>query len=128
MVYVCYSYITSLADNLAILQLWDVCSDQEAVDLVRSIPDPQEASKKLVDHALSQFSSDNLSCMIVRLDPTAKFEGIKSDQYKGTDSNDEVAVIEGGIAAKATDGAGRTEDIITTSSSAKEKAEKGAKG
>jgi serine/threonine protein phosphatase PrpC len=43
---------------------------------VRNIKDPQEASKKLVEHALSAFSSDNLSCMIVRLDPTGKFEGI----------------------------------------------------
>ncbi|KAI5811109.1 phosphatase 2C-like domain-containing protein [Peziza echinospora] len=48
--------------------LWDVCSDQEAVDLVRAEDDPQQASKMLVDHALQRFSSDNLSCMIVRLD------------------------------------------------------------
>ncbi|KAF3930644.1 hypothetical protein ABW19_dt0206222 [Dactylella cylindrospora] len=48
--------------------LWDVCSDQEAVDLIRNIHDPQEASKALVDHALARFSTDNLSCMIVRLD------------------------------------------------------------
>ncbi|KAF8534290.1 phosphatase 2C-like domain-containing protein [Trichophaea hybrida] len=108
--------------------LWDVCSDQEAVDLVRSILDPQEASKKLVDHALSQFSSDNLSCMIVRLDPTGKFEGIKSDQYKGTDSKDEVAITESDIFAKSTDGAGRKEEITIASPSAKAKAEKGAKG
>jgi len=49
--------------------LWDVCSDQEAVDLVRHINDPQQASKVLVDHALARFSTDNLSVMIVRLDP-----------------------------------------------------------
>lgn len=48
--------------------LWDVCSDQEAVDLVRSVHDPQQASKMLVDHALSRFSTDNLSCMLVRFD------------------------------------------------------------
>lgn len=47
-------------------QLWDVCSDQEAVDLVRNMQDPQAASKALVDHALSRFSTDNLSCMFVR--------------------------------------------------------------
>ncbi|RFU72625.1 phosphatase 2c [Trichoderma arundinaceum] len=51
--------------------LWDVCSDQEAVDLVREIHDPGEASKLLVDHALNRFSTDNLSCMIVRLDKEA---------------------------------------------------------
>ncbi|KAI5816293.1 phosphatase 2C-like domain-containing protein [Pyronema omphalodes] len=56
--------------------LWDVCTDQEAVDLVRNTFDPQLASKQLVDYALSKFSSDNLSCMIVRLDHTGKFAGL----------------------------------------------------
>ena len=46
-----------------------MCSDQEAVDLVRNNQDPQDASKVLVDHALSRFSTDNLSVMIVRFDP-----------------------------------------------------------
>lgn len=50
--------------------LWDVCSDQEAIELVRNIPDAQEASKVLVDHALSRFSTDNLSCMVIRFDST----------------------------------------------------------
>jgi len=48
--------------------LWDVCSDQEAVDLIRTTHDPQAASKALVEHALSRFSTDNLSCMVVRFD------------------------------------------------------------
>ncbi|KAK2767041.1 Protein phosphatase 2C 1 [Arachnomyces sp. PD_36] len=59
------------ADEFMILAcdgLWDVCSDQEAVDLIRNTHDPQAASKILVDHALSRFSTDNLSCMIVRFD------------------------------------------------------------
>jgi protein phosphatase PTC1 len=51
--------------------LWDVCTDQEAVDIVRSTQDPQLASKQLVDHALARFSTDNLSCMIVRFDKEA---------------------------------------------------------
>ncbi|KAF4591435.1 protein phosphatase 2C [Ophiocordyceps camponoti-floridani] len=51
--------------------LWDVCSDQEAVDLIRNVQDPTAASKLLVDHALSRFSTDNLSCMIVRFDKDA---------------------------------------------------------
>ncbi|RPB15836.1 PP2C-domain-containing protein [Morchella conica CCBAS932] len=69
------------ADEFIILAcdgLWDVCSDQEAVDLVHAVKDPQEASKMLVDYALGRFSSDNLSCMIVRLDPTGKFPGLKT--------------------------------------------------
>ncbi|MCJ1314002.1 Protein phosphatase 2C 1 [Agyrium rufum] len=48
--------------------LWDVCSDQEAVDLIRHTVDPQVASKQLVDYALGRFSTDNLSCMVVRFD------------------------------------------------------------
>ncbi|CAD6506144.1 BgTH12-07074 [Blumeria graminis f. sp. triticale] len=51
--------------------IWDVCSDQEAVQLTRDIPDPTIAAKKLVDHALSCFTTDNLSCMIVRLNKSA---------------------------------------------------------
>ncbi|KAF2278803.1 protein phosphatase-like protein 2C [Westerdykella ornata] len=51
--------------------LWDVCSDQEAVELIRHIQDPQLASKTLVDHALARFSTDNLSCMVVRFDNKA---------------------------------------------------------
>ncbi|KAI0131581.1 PP2C-domain-containing protein [Hypoxylon sp. NC0597] len=54
--------------------LWDVCNDQDAVDLVRDEHDPVVASKKLVDHALARFSTDNLSCMIVRFDKAALLE------------------------------------------------------
>lgn len=39
--------------------------------MVRHIQDPQAASKTLVDHALARFSTDNLSCMIVRFDNKA---------------------------------------------------------
>ena len=48
--------------------LWDVCSDQHAVDLVRDVMDPEEASQMLVKHALQEHSTDNLSCMVVRFD------------------------------------------------------------
>ena len=34
------------------MQLWDVCEDQTAVDLIRGTKDAQEASKILLDHAL----------------------------------------------------------------------------
>jgi protein phosphatase PTC1 len=33
--------------------------------------DPQVASQKLVEHALGRFSTDNLSCMVVRFDGKA---------------------------------------------------------
>lgn len=57
--------------------IWDVCSDQEAVDLVRGIQDPVSASKLLVDHALGRFSTDNLSCMVVRFDKEAILQNQK---------------------------------------------------
>jgi protein phosphatase PTC1 len=47
-------------------QLWDVCEDQQAVDLIRNLQDPQEASKKLLDHAMGNYSTDNLSVMVIR--------------------------------------------------------------
>ena len=59
----------TLAD--AFEQLWDVCTDQEAVDLIRHNQDPQAASKHLVEYALSRYSTDNLSCMVVRFDGKA---------------------------------------------------------
>jgi protein phosphatase PTC1 len=80
-----------------------VCSDQEAVDLIRNINDPQEASKLLVDHALARFSTDNLSVMIVRFDPkklqsnTTTDIGIASDpatKSKGAVSEVEMIVGE----------------------------------
>lgn len=48
--------------------LWDVCQDSAAVDIVRDIQDPTEASKALVSYALANLSSDNLTCMVIRLD------------------------------------------------------------
>ncbi|GAB7358105.1 hypothetical protein MBLNU230_g0265t2 [Neophaeotheca triangularis] len=58
--------------------LWDVCSDQEAVDLIRGTQDPQAASKILVDHALARFSTDNLSCMVIRFDSKAVQQTVES--------------------------------------------------
>ncbi|KAG0161307.1 hypothetical protein PDIDSM_8841 [Penicillium digitatum] len=46
----------------------DADDDQESVDLIRNVQDAQQASKILVDHALARFSTDNLSCMVIRLD------------------------------------------------------------
>ncbi|PHH60858.1 hypothetical protein CDD81_1105 [Ophiocordyceps australis] len=75
--------------------LWDVCTDQEAVDLVRNIADATEASKALVDHALSRFSTDNLSCMIVRFLPgvAQQNQGSKVD-YKEDGSSAKVSEVE----------------------------------
>lgn len=66
--YTTETYLTA-EDEFMILAcdgLWDVCSDQTAVDVVRHIVDPQEASKALVDYALEHFSMDNITVMVVR--------------------------------------------------------------
>jgi len=67
------------------------------VDLVRHVQDPQAASKMLVDHALARFSTDNLSCMIVRFDNHAlkqrKHEapiGVEGDQASGKSEADAI--------------------------------------
>ena len=41
------------------------------MDIVRNTQDPTTGAKQLVDHALARFSTDNLSCMIVRLNKSA---------------------------------------------------------
>lgn len=69
------------------MQLWDVCSDQEAVDLVRDNPDPVAASKHLVDHALARFSTDNLSCMIIRFDKAALLDHAQKDRAIGVEGD-----------------------------------------
>ena len=61
---------------------------------------PQEASKMLVDHALSKFSTDNLSVMVVRFDPKKVKEntsidiGVQNESSKGTVSEAEMIVSE----------------------------------
>ena len=96
-------------------QLWDVCSDQEAVDLIRNNHDPQAASKILVDHALAHFSTDNLSVMVVRFDSkklqlnTATDIGVEADpanRSRGAVSEVEMIV---GEAKKASSRGNRTE-------------------
>ncbi|KAJ1971906.1 phosphatase 2C, partial [Dimargaris verticillata] len=61
--------VTTGADYLILAcdGLWDVCSDQKAVDLIRSIDDPQQASETLTKYALDNFSRDNITVMVVRL-------------------------------------------------------------
>ncbi|KAF9353132.1 Protein phosphatase 2C 1 [Mortierella sp. AD094] len=47
--------------------LWDVCTDQEAVELIKDVMCPTKASRVLLDHALQKFSTDNISVMVIRL-------------------------------------------------------------
>lgn len=80
--------------------LWDVCSDQDAVNLVRNVPDPAAAAKMLVDHALANFSTDNLSCMIVRLDREALLEAQKGNAAGSSAGNLGVEGDEAGSGSK----------------------------
>lgn len=75
-------------------QLWDVCSDQEAVELVRNVKDPQQASKMLVDHALSKFSTDNLSVMVVKFDAKKTRQNASIDIGVEHDGGDKMAISE----------------------------------
>lgn len=95
-------------------QLWDVCSDQDAVDLVRNVQDPTTAAKLLVDHALARFSTDNLSCMIVRFDKQALLEnqtnkdkaiGVEGDAATAAGKVSEAEKIVSATKAKIAEGA-----------------------
>mmetsp|Transcript_12854 Transcript_12854/g.31249 ORF Transcript_12854/g.31249 Transcript_12854/m.31249 type:complete len:258 (-) Transcript_12854:56-829(-) len=59
----------SSADTFCIIAcdgLWDVCSDQEAIDLVKGETDAQAMSAKLTQTALDNGAKDNISVMVVR--------------------------------------------------------------
>uniref|UniRef100_A0A804M8Y5 protein-serine/threonine phosphatase n=1 Tax=Zea mays TaxID=4577 RepID=A0A804M8Y5_MAIZE len=45
--------------------LWDVVSNEEAVAMTRSIKDPEEAAKMLLQEAYKRESSDNITCVVV---------------------------------------------------------------
>ncbi|GAA5942393.1 PP2C family serine/threonine-protein phosphatase [Sporobolomyces koalae] len=47
--------------------LWDVCSDADAIEILKESRDAQDASQRLLDHALANFSTDNLSVLVVDL-------------------------------------------------------------
>ncbi|KAG8871897.1 Protein phosphatase 2C 1 [Tulasnella sp. 331] len=47
--------------------LWDVVEDQRAVELIQHCQDPQQASEVLLKHALENFSHDNVTVLVVKL-------------------------------------------------------------
>jgi protein phosphatase PTC1 len=53
-------------------QLWDVAGDQQAVDLIREIPNAQEASKILLSYALGKSTTDNVTILVVRFKKEAE--------------------------------------------------------
>ncbi|KAI9020502.1 phosphatase 2C-like domain-containing protein [Hyaloraphidium curvatum] len=52
--------------------VWDVCTDSEAVELVKEVQDVQKASERLLQYSLDNHSTDNLSAIVVRFDPAWK--------------------------------------------------------
>jgi protein phosphatase PTC1 len=47
--------------------LWDVCSDQTAVDLATKEETAQRAAEKLLKYAIENGTTDNLSVLVVKL-------------------------------------------------------------
>nr|KYP38068.1 Putative protein phosphatase 2C-like protein 44 [Cajanus cajan] len=48
--------------------IWEVMKQQEAVNLISHIEDPQEAAECLAKEALVRMSKSNISCLIIRFD------------------------------------------------------------
>lgn len=45
-----------------------VMKNQEAVNLIRHLEDPQEAAECLSKEALSRMTKSNVSCVVIRFD------------------------------------------------------------
>jgi protein phosphatase PTC1 len=68
------------------------------------VSDAQEASKILVDHALARFSTDNLSCMVIRLD---------ADRHREfANRTADPAAVDGTLAAKSGSGISEADKIV----------------
>ncbi|XP_015887861.1 putative protein phosphatase 2C-like protein 44 isoform X2 [Ziziphus jujuba] len=48
--------------------IWEVMKNQEAVNLIRHIEDPQEAAECLAKESLTRMSKSNISCLVIRFD------------------------------------------------------------
>lgn len=46
--------------------LWDVCQDQQAVDMVKNMTSTKDMAKTLVQYALKNGSQDNVSVLVLR--------------------------------------------------------------
>ena len=46
--------------------LWDVCEDQQAVDLVKGFSNSKEMAKGLVTYAKKNGSQDNISVLVLK--------------------------------------------------------------
>ena len=78
------------------------------MDLIHGIHDPQAASKFLVDHALSRFSTDNLSIMVVRLDTKPAADAPKEPRHPPADP------LSNAGSSKNTQGVSEADKIVET--------------
>ncbi|WOL09425.1 hypothetical protein Cni_G18178 [Canna indica] len=46
--------------------IWEVISNEEAVEICRKVKDPQAAARQLTTEALNRGSKDDISCVVVR--------------------------------------------------------------
>ncbi|XP_019708050.1 probable protein phosphatase 2C 59 isoform X2 [Elaeis guineensis] len=46
--------------------LWDVVSNEEAVEMIKPIEDPEQAARRLMQEAYQRGSADNITCVVVR--------------------------------------------------------------
>ncbi|KAH8504063.1 hypothetical protein H0E87_011634 [Populus deltoides] len=46
--------------------LWDVVTNEEAVEMIQPILDPEQAAKRLMQEAYQRGSADNITCVVVR--------------------------------------------------------------
>ncbi|XP_047313110.1 putative protein phosphatase 2C-like protein 44 [Impatiens glandulifera] len=53
---------------LASQGIWEVMKNQEAVNLISHLEDPQEAAECLAKEALNRMSKTNISCIVIRFD------------------------------------------------------------
>jgi protein phosphatase PTC1 len=68
--YTCYVDLHYEHDKFLIIAcdgVWDVLTDQEAVDHIKDVTDPRVASQNLRDLAYSKNSTDNISVIVVRI-------------------------------------------------------------
>ena len=67
------------------------------MDLIRNVKDAQEGSRILVDHALSRFSTDNLTCMVVRFDANLIRDVVERRSEPIGVEGDPLSQVKGGI-------------------------------
>eukprot|EP01114_Cavostelium_apophysatum_P002804 TRINITY_DN12508_c0_g1_i1.p1 TRINITY_DN12508_c0_g1~~TRINITY_DN12508_c0_g1_i1.p1 ORF type:complete len:284 (-),score=55.12 TRINITY_DN12508_c0_g1_i1:34-831(-) len=68
--------------------LWDVCTDEQAVEMMTSETEAKELSEKLLQYALTHESRDNVSIMVVDLQRQKETKkAVKSSKVANSDFN-----------------------------------------